>query len=86
MKRRLASHPAYAVARGKSTTQLIHDRGPPFVIVAGEQEHGGACVSVDNIETKNAFKMERYLRASRAGSAERRPSGQKWTDTNFVYG
>ena len=29
------------------TAQLIYDRGPPLVFVAGEQEHGGAYVFVD---------------------------------------
>ena len=30
-------------------TQLIHDRGPPLVFVAGEQRHGGAYVFADNL-------------------------------------
>ena len=33
----------------ESTTQLIHDRGPPLVFVAGEQGHRGASVFVDNL-------------------------------------
>ena len=32
-----------------ATTQLIHDRGPPLVFVAGEQGHGGANVFVDSL-------------------------------------
>ena len=49
MKRRPASHPACAVFAA-SRPQLIHDRGPPLVFVAGEQGHGGAVhVFVDNL-------------------------------------
>ena len=34
---------------GESTTQLVHDRGPPLVFLAGEQGHGGAYVFVCNL-------------------------------------
>ena len=37
------------VAVMRPTTLLTHDRGPPLVFVAGEQEHGGAYVFVDNL-------------------------------------
>ena len=42
--------PSLRRIRGDETTQLIHDRGPPLVVVAGEQEHGGAYVFVDNLK------------------------------------
>ena len=41
--------PSLRRASGESTTQLIHDRGPRLVFVAGEQGHGGACVFVYNL-------------------------------------
>ena len=67
--------------RVESATQLIHDRGPPMVFVAGEQEHGGANVFVKKprsdlgqcgSESEHGFRMERYLRASWAGSQQNR--------------
>ena len=35
--------PSLRRVSGESTTQLIHDRGPPLVFVAGEQGHRDAC-------------------------------------------
>ena len=64
-------------AGGKSTTQLIHGRGPPLVFVAGEQGHGGAYV----FASRAGSPQDR-----RACGTERSPSGQNWTDTNFAHG
>ena len=42
--------PSLRRTSGESTTQLIHDRGPRLVFVAGEQGHGGAYVFAYNLE------------------------------------
>ena len=34
-----------------TNTQMMHDRGPPLVFVAGQQGHGGAYVFVDTLGT-----------------------------------
>ena len=84
---------------GKSTTQLIHDRGPPLVFVAGEQERGGACVFVDNfgaicdnvaLSPKTVSEWSDIFKplSTRPTSmwAEGRPSGQNRTDTSCAHG
>ena len=41
--------PSLRRVSGESATQVIHDRGPPLVFLAGEQGHGGAYVFVCNL-------------------------------------
>ena len=36
---------------GKSTTQLIHDRGLPLMFVAGEEGHGGSFITLERSVT-----------------------------------
>ena len=86
---------------GETTAELAHYRGPPLLLVAGEQGHGILRVRREpcsdlrwcGSEKEHGGGMKRYLRTSWPGSSQNRSTwawvrhlGQNWTDGNCPRG